>query len=84
MSKLTKTTALEIARDGIKQHAENLLYTGKDAAEVAKFESASLAIIAKGESLDDAFFAAIPDDINTGIIKRGGIIARAIHAATKA
>lgn len=83
MTNLTKFAALEIARDAVKMQADNFRYTGKGAAEVSKFEEMSLAIIAKGEAMDEAFFSALPDDMSNGILKRGVLIARAIHAATK-
>lgn len=84
MNALTKTQALEIARHSIKQQAENLLYLRKNAAEVAKFEVMALAIVAKGEALSDDFFAALPDDMRDGAVKRGTAIIRAINAATAA
>ena len=80
---LTKSAALDLARQSVKLQAEALRSTGKDAAEVAKFEAMANAIVAKGEGLDDAFFAAIPFDINNGVLRNGVSIVRAINNATK-
>lgn len=68
-----KTAAIEICREDARKFANHLRVLHKDAAEISKFEAMTAAILTKGETLSDDFFAALPADPRQ--------IMRAIHAA---
>ena len=72
---MEKQIALSIAGSDIANAVAMTRQAGKPEAEVVKFEQMCNAVITKGESLPDAFFAAIKSNAT------GRDIFRAIHAA---
>ena len=76
---MTKTDALEVLRSHMSVLIEVQKLRGADAEKLARFAAESDTLITKAEGLDDAVFAAIPEETSQPQIAK--IIASAIAAA---
>lgn len=78
-----KSSSLDMVRIAAAEMAEHHRSTGKSPEAIDKFEAGMAELIAKGELLDDAFFAALPWDRSATTMQQGSRIARVINDATK-